>query len=389
VASRAWPSALDSGEASRTLAGRSGGAWRWALGIGGKPCARNPASRSVVGDPTPWRCTLDRYLSRGAICQPIDGADRRRYFQAALVSELAGIHQARRGDRNNKLFRASAALGSLLRSGGMDEELVRSELTAAALACGLDTREAVVTIRSGLRRGMANPRRGLLGDALGTCTKGLCSAPPPSARVAGRGRRPPRPPVAESAALWAACRTVEGTGMPSTERDPDVAAALWLLMCGAHPFGVAALDLARCLPQELPRWLPPARGCSLVVPLFNAEGELAGLWPVAAQASAAGFTVRGLLMADPAGEALLRGEVPPPGWSWDGRVVLATETREYLRWAAAPREGRSVYAVLGTCPSCWSAAVARCVPDGAEVIVRGPRPEPVAGALQGRCRVWW
>jgi len=191
------------------------------------------------------------------------------------------------------------------------------------------------------------------------------------------------------AALWASCRNVERTGAPSAERDPDVAAALFLLECGAHPFAVAERDLARCLPQELPTWIPQTRGCSLAVPLLNPEGELAGLWPVAASAPAAGFTVRGLVMADPAGEALLRGEAPPAGWSWDGRVVLATEPGEYLRWAAAPREGRSVYAVLGTCPSCWSAVVARCVPDGAEVIVRGPRPELVASALQGRCSVRW
>jgi Protein of unknown function (DUF3987) len=65
------------------------------------------------------------------------------------------------GSRNNTLFRAAAALGSMVSVGWTDAEIVQSRLLGAAATCGLvrdDGAHSVrATIASGLKAGMATP----------------------------------------------------------------------------------------------------------------------------------------------------------------------------------------------------------------------------------------
>ncbi len=60
--------------------------------------------------------------------------------------------------RNNALNKAAFSLGQIVAGGGLSESLVRSRLSSAASAAGLDDREIESTLDSGLRAGMARPR---------------------------------------------------------------------------------------------------------------------------------------------------------------------------------------------------------------------------------------
>lgn len=84
---------------------------------------------------------------------------RDRYIQAAIENECRTVALAREGTRNNSLNRAAFALGQLVGAGALARQDAEASLLAAARACGLDSAEARATIASGLRAGMANPRR--------------------------------------------------------------------------------------------------------------------------------------------------------------------------------------------------------------------------------------
>ncbi len=83
------------------------------------------------------------------------------YATAALQGECDRVAAALPGSRNNTLFKAAAALGSIAAVGWLDPDVIRSHLFEAALTCGLvrDDGNAAVraTIASGLKAGMANP----------------------------------------------------------------------------------------------------------------------------------------------------------------------------------------------------------------------------------------
>lgn len=81
------------------------------------------------------------------------------YADAAVEGECRKVQYALQGNRNNTLNEAAFALGQLVASGVLTEGIVRERLSAAALHVGLDEREAVVTITSGLKAGMEQPRR--------------------------------------------------------------------------------------------------------------------------------------------------------------------------------------------------------------------------------------
>ena len=63
------------------------------------------------------------------------------------------------GSRNDQLNRSSFALGQLVAAGVLPLELVVSRLVEAAARAGLVGREVEATIASGLKKGMAQPRR--------------------------------------------------------------------------------------------------------------------------------------------------------------------------------------------------------------------------------------
>jgi hypothetical protein len=237
---------------------------------------------------------------------------------------------------------------------------------------------------------------------------------------------PEYPPEAEVAALWAACGPLDTASI----RDPAVP---WLeerrgLDCRA----LGALDLARLLPLDpeaypWPSWIPWLgmdrsewlRVYRLAVPMYDHRGALRALrfravthvrepspeggmrWrdleiPEAKKALAArGTTTRGLVLADPVGVALLRGELE--GAPWDGRVVVCEGEPDLWTWSTRQRRGKadaSTWATLGVVAGSWTEDVAARVPDGARVVLRthaDPKGDEYAEriwrSLAGRCEV--
>lgn len=76
------------------------------------------------------------------------------YIQAAIDGEVAALAAAREGERNQTLFRSTAALASL----GLQEGEILRWLKPAASAIGLRGKELYSTIKSGVRAGHAKLR---------------------------------------------------------------------------------------------------------------------------------------------------------------------------------------------------------------------------------------
>lgn len=82
-----------------------------------------------------------------------------RYARTALESELGRLATARQGGRNHQLNESAYSLGQLVGAGRLDAQTVTYELVTVALRIGLTEAEAAATIASGLRAGIATPRR--------------------------------------------------------------------------------------------------------------------------------------------------------------------------------------------------------------------------------------
>lgn len=83
----------------------------------------------------------------------------RRWCVAALQREARELSSAPRGTRNDRLWRAAAALGGLLHLGGIDGSDVRTALTWACSSWGdRDERKDAETLDRALAWGAANPR---------------------------------------------------------------------------------------------------------------------------------------------------------------------------------------------------------------------------------------
>jgi hypothetical protein len=81
-----------------------------------------------------------------------------RYGQAALNQELAHLAEAPSGNRNNQLFKAAAALFSLVAAGTLTEGEVWQGLLSTSQSIGLSEQEARRTIQSGIQRGLSQSR---------------------------------------------------------------------------------------------------------------------------------------------------------------------------------------------------------------------------------------
>ncbi|MFZ5481169.1 MAG: CHC2 zinc finger domain-containing protein [Myxococcota bacterium] len=237
-------------------------------------------------------------------------------------------------------------------------------------------------------------------------------APPP------RKEAPPPvyPPVDSVAGLWAACGRLDAAR--STEP-----AIPWLERFRNLDVGMmAALDLARLLPLggDLPVWVPRLgmdRGefralYRLVVPLFDAEGALRAvrfravdrvrdgvgdgwrLLNVPRQRKSilsVGCTSKGLVVADPMAQALLRGQREHEGVVWDHRVVIAEGEPDAWTWATAARRRKwaeerangafaaRTWATLGIAQGSWTTDLAARIPDGATIILRRHLDDSQAG----------
>lgn len=80
------------------------------------------------------------------------------YAETALNGEVLAVMRAPQGTRNSTLYTAALKLGGLVGAGLLDQRLVESELSKAALACGLADEEIAKTLQSGLATGIASPR---------------------------------------------------------------------------------------------------------------------------------------------------------------------------------------------------------------------------------------
>jgi Bifunctional DNA primase/polymerase, N-terminal len=101
----------------------------------------------------------DVLATDGTVAEFLSQADTSRYGQAALEGELGRLVMVPVGERNAQLNRSAHALGRLVGGAVLDAGLVVDRLLVAAQRIGLGEREAEATIKSGLRAGIANPRR--------------------------------------------------------------------------------------------------------------------------------------------------------------------------------------------------------------------------------------
>ncbi|MDQ2729056.1 MAG: bifunctional DNA primase/polymerase [Actinomycetota bacterium] len=88
------------------------------------------------------------------------GRDPHKRAAAALTAEVRRVLDSRAEGRNNCLFQAAANLFEIVNTGYLDEHLVRSELTVAALSVGLGEREIVQTLDAQWRRKQGSARPG-------------------------------------------------------------------------------------------------------------------------------------------------------------------------------------------------------------------------------------
>lgn len=217
----------------------------------------------------------------------------------------------------------------------------------------------------------------------------------------------PYPPAPEVHALWSASRRLDA--VPASD-----AAARYLTSRGLDAHRCGLLDLSRVTapPDAWPRWIPLA-GLSrtewahtyrIVTPMIDAAGEIRSLRfravgdvPTGKKAlNPNGYGYAGLVMADPLGAALLRGERVDEGVAWDGRVVVVEGEPDFWTWSCHPARFGSptTWAVLGVVSGSWSEALADRIPDRARVILRTHHDAPgekyaerIRGTLSGRCEI--
>jgi hypothetical protein len=168
-------------------------------------------------------------------------------------------------------------------------------------------------------------------------------------------------------------------------------------------------DLCRALRpgQDLPRWVWSRgggwtrTGHKLLFRLWDHAGNAVSLRarcvrPEITPKSLApgGFSVRGLVLADPLATQFLSGFVPD--W-WCPREVIVLEGEpDWLLWAARQRESdEQGPAVFGIESGAWTASIAARVPDGTRVAVRTHDDEAgaayahrIVATLRGRCQIF-
>jgi len=327
-----------------------------------------------------------------------------RYVEAAVDSEIQALRSTSSG-RACATFKAAAAIGGFVGAGEVDRSVAERDLLSAALETGLSEREAAGHIRRGILRGAKTPRT--VPETV--CHQNIKFRAPRFARPVvpvrtEADKSPARPPHQEVAALWAASLPVSA--------DPEATA--WF----THRFGRAAAwslqqadlwDLVRVIPAGLllPRWARSQggpwthTGHRLVFRLWDHTGQAASLRARSVEAAVtpkslapAGFSVKGLVLADPLAQQLLGGVCP--AWWQPRQVIVAEGEPDWLLWALRQREtDEQGPAVLGIESGAWSPQIAARIPTGASVVIRTHHDEPgeryaqqIAASLHGRCRIF-
>ena len=328
----------------------------------------------------------------------------RRYVEAAVDSEIQTLRGTSSG-RACAAFKAAAAIGGFVGAGEVDRSVAERALLSAALETGLPEREAAGHIRRGILRGEKTPRS--VPDAV--FQRNLKSPATYRARPVVPARThadpsPARPPQQEVATLWASSHPVGA----------DADSAGWF----AHRFGPAAAwsiqqadlwDLARVIPAglRLPRWarLQGApwthTGHRIIFRLWDHTGQAVSLRARSTDSTVApkslapaGYSVKGLVLADPLAQQLLGGVCPT--WWQPRQIVVAEGEPDWLLWALRQREtDEQGPAVIGIESGAWSPQIAARIPTGASVVIRTHHDEPgeryaqqIAAFLHGRCRIF-
>jgi hypothetical protein len=312
-----------------------------------------------------------------------------RYVDAAVRDELARLASTGAGARALATFKAAATLGGFASAGALDPRDAFDNLLAAAIATGLSEREAASHIARGLKRGAQTPR------SIPASVAFTHSAPPQAAH-SGELRYPATRAVE---AVWSEARDVT--------RDAD--ASGWLLGRGIDPAAVELWGLARAIPRNgsLPQWAASRQGSwiesshRLVFRLFDASGRLRSLRARCLEPrddapksiAPAGFTTRGLVLADPLGAEILAGRTPP--W-WTPAVLFEEGEPDFLTRASMQvEENEQGPAVYGIESGAWSRALADRIPDGARVVIETHHDEAgdryaacIAESFGARCSLY-
>jgi hypothetical protein len=318
------------------------------------------------------------------------------YVRAAVNSEIETLRMTSSG-RACAAFRAAAAVGQLVGACAMDHKEAEHLLCDAAKQAGLPEREALSHIRRGLRCGERTPRT-LPANTLRKHHKPSFGHSSTIARV------PARPSKAEVDGLWAASQPVGS--------DPEVSA--WF----AHRYGADSAsfleraelwDLARAIPRDLrlPGWAWSREGIwtqtghRLLFRLWDHTGNPVSLrarsldpGTIPKSLAPSGFSVRGLVLADPLGAQLLAGDVPE--WLEAHDIVVAEGEPDWLLWSARQRETEPEGpACFGVEAGAWCRKIADRIPAGARVALRTHCDEPgqryareIVTTLHGRCQVF-
>jgi hypothetical protein len=327
-----------------------------------------------------------------------------RYVEAAVDSEIQALRSTSSG-RACATFKAAAALGGFVGAGEVERSVAERELLSAALETGLPEREAADHIRRGIICGEKTPRT-VPKSVFHRNIKSpeICRAKPTAPTRTHADPSPVRPPLHEVATLWAASLPVSDA--------PEATA--WF----AHRFGPAAAwslqqadlwDLARVIPAglRLPRWARSQggpwshTGHRIIFRLWGHTGQSASLRARAVDSTTApkslaptGYSVKGLVLADPLAQQLLGGVCP--SWWHPRQVIVAEGEPDWLLWALRQREtDEQGPAVLGIESGAWSPQIAARIPTGASVVIRTHHDEPgegyaqqIAASLHGRCRIF-
>ena len=328
----------------------------------------------------------------------------RRYVEAAVDSEIQALRSASSG-RACATFKAAAAIGGFVGAGEVERSVVERELLSAALETGLPEREAAGHIRRGILRGQKTPRT--VPETV--CHRNIKFRAPHIARPAAPIRTqadpsPARPSHPEVAALWAASLLVSGT--------PEATA--WFTYRYGHSAAWSLQqadlwDIVRVIPADLrlPRWARSQggpwthSGHRLIFRLWDHTGQAVSLRARSTDTTVApkslapsGFSVKGLVLADPLAQQLLGGTCPT--WWQPHQVIVAEGEPDWLLWALRQREtDEQGPAVFGIESGAWSPQIAARISTGSSVVIRTHHDEPgeryaqqIAASLQGRCRIF-
>jgi hypothetical protein len=166
----------------------------------------------------------------------------------------------------------------------------------------------------------------------------------------------------------------------------------WLKSRGLEAATVEDLDLARAIPPSatLPGWARFAgkawngtpQGFRALFPLYGPTGTLESvrvraLHPTATNdkaGAAAGYELRGLMLADALGRRLLEGDRDAAELVAGAGLVVAEGEPDFLTWATRQGDAAEVVpAVLGLVAGSWTPELAARVPAGTKIALRTHR----------------